>query len=136
MSEPTIDPTPEQLNALLADHGEGPIVMLNLLRFRERAGGVLAEEGVTGEEAYGRYAEAVASSLARVGGSLEFAARCKQNVIGPDSEAWDVVALARYPSRHAFLQMVGDPDFQQKHELRSAALADSRLVCCEPVELG
>ena len=136
MPDSTLDPTPEQLSALMGEQSEGPIVMVNLLRFKDRADGVLASEGVSGEEAYRRYGEAVASSLARVGGSLEFVAQAKQTVIGPDAERWDLVALARYPSRKAFFEMVSDPEFQQKHELRTAALSDSRLICSEPLDFG
>jgi len=134
VADATIDPTPDQLGELVAERSDRPIVMLNLLRFKQRADGALADEALSGEEAYRRYGEAVASSLARVGGSLELVARCAQTVIGPEAEHWDLVALARYPSRKAFLEMVGDPEFQQKHELRSAALADSRLICCEQLE--
>jgi len=136
MPESTLDPTSQQLSALSADRSEATIVMVNLLRFKHRADGVLADESVSGEEAYRRYGEAVASSLARVGGSLEFVGQGKQTVIGPDGERWDLIALVRYPSRKAFIEMVGDPEFLQKHELRNAALADSRLICSEPLDFG
>jgi hypothetical protein len=52
-------------------------------------------------------------------------------VIGPEDERWDLLVVARYPSRAAFLEMIGDPDFIAKHSHRAAALEDSRLICSE-----
>lgn len=127
----SIEPTVQQIAGFSEAELDGPIVMLNLLRFKESAGD--GAQGLTGEEAYRRYGEAVAENLARVGGTLLHLARCSATVIGPESERWDLLALVNYPSRAAFLEMVGDPDFQAKHALRTAALEDSRLICCQPL---
>jgi uncharacterized protein (DUF1330 family) len=108
--------------------------MLNLLRFKDRADGIDAGEDISGIDAYRRYGEAVRSNLARVGGSLILLAECKESVIGPEDEHWDLLALAQYPSRAAFLEMIGTPDFVAKHSHRAAALEDSRLICCERSE--
>lgn len=125
---PSIEPTTEQVTRLAQADLEGPIVMLNLLRFKEAG-----EDGEGGEEAYRRYGEAIAANLARVGGSILHLARCIDTVIGPEAERWDLLALVRYPSRAAFVEMVSDPDFQAKHEYRTAALSDSRLICAQPL---
>ena len=125
----TIAPTTEQLQRLAAVTATGPIVMLNLLRFKERADGIDGSEGMSGRKAYERYAQLVASHLAAVGGRLIFAAECAEGVIGPEEEQWDVLALAEYPSRQAFLTMIANPDFLAAHAHRAAALEDSRLVC-------
>jgi uncharacterized protein (DUF1330 family) len=129
----TIDPTEAQLQRLAAAKATGPIVMLNLLRFKQRADGIDASEGMSGREAYERYAELVASHLAGVGARLIFLAECAESVIGPEEEDWDVLALAEYPSRQAFLTMIANPDFLAAHAHRAAALQDSRLVCCEEI---
>jgi len=50
-----IYPTPEQMQSLLAGPADQPVVMLNLLRFKPRADA--PDEGISGEEAYRRYAE-------------------------------------------------------------------------------
>jgi uncharacterized protein (DUF1330 family) len=126
-----IDPTPEQAKAFgAAADGDEPVFMLNLLRFKERADGVDAGDGISGLEAYQRYAASAASHLARVGGEMLWAGACDPALIGPSDAEWDVVAVVRYPSRAAFLQMVGDPDYQATVPHRSAALADSRLIPC------
>jgi uncharacterized protein (DUF1330 family) len=130
MSTSTIDPTAEQIGRLAASAVSGPIVMLNLLRFKDRADGIDAPDGLSGREAYERYGEAVAPYLAAAGGRITFLAECGESVIGPDGEAWDMLILVRYPSRRAFLEMVTDPGFQAAHTHRAGALLDSRLVCC------
>ncbi len=121
-----IEPTPEQVARLAAGAGEGPIVMVNLLRFRDEAGP--PDEGASGAEAYGRYAAAIPPFLERAGGRLLSAVACQEGVIGPDDAEWDVVALVEYPSREAFLGMVSDPQYLEIHQHRVAALADSRLI--------
>lgn len=128
MPAPTINPTAEQLRALVGSSDTTPIVMLNLLRFKDRADGIDADGALTGREAYQRYAEAVGPHLARAGGSVIFMADDSETVIGPRDERWDMVLLVRYPSRQAFLAMIADADYQAAHEHRAAALADSRLV--------
>jgi uncharacterized protein (DUF1330 family) len=54
-------------------------------------------------------------------------------VIGPEGEQWDDVLLVQYPSRRAFLTMVGRADYQQAVVHRRAALADSRLIATAAV---
>jgi len=130
-----VDPTAEQIKALADAPDDGPIVMLNLLRFKERADGVFAEEGISGREAYARYSVDAAACAAKVGGRIVSAIECAETVIGPDGE-WDVCALVEYPSRAAFLEMVADETFQAAHPKRTAALADSRLVACHSVDFA
>ncbi len=119
----SIEPTEEQIRELATGDAEGPIVMLNLLGFKEDGG----------REAYEIYGQKVAAHLARVGGRVLHLAEGHQTVIGPPDEHWDMVILVEYPSRQAFLQMVTDPEYLKIHEHRTAALSDSRLICCASV---
>ncbi|HJQ43410.1 MAG TPA: DUF1330 domain-containing protein [Jatrophihabitantaceae bacterium] len=131
-----IDPTPEQIGAFAAEAGNpDPVFMLNLLRFADRANAELAGADMSGFEAYGRYAAEVAPHLERVGGEIVWAGSCAGPVIGPAGE-WDVAIVVRYPSRAAFLEMVGDADYLQTSRLRTAALADSRLIPCAGVAVN
>jgi uncharacterized protein (DUF1330 family) len=126
----SIEPSAEQIARLTSSTDPGPIVMVNLLRFRERA--TEPDEGATGAEAYRRYAEAAAPFLARAGGRLLAAVECEEGVIGAEVPEWDLVALVSYPSRAAFLAMVSDPDYLAIHAHRIAAVADSRLILSKP----
>ncbi len=123
-----IAPTETQVNELLAAGSAGPVIMLNLLRFKEHADGI--DEGISGVEAYGRYAEATAPFLAEVGGRVLLAAEAQQMVIGPEALEWDMALMVEYPSRAKFLEMAGNPDYLAVHAHRAAALVDSRLIAC------
>jgi uncharacterized protein (DUF1330 family) len=126
VSSAAIDPTPAQARRLASGADSEPIVMVNLLRFRDRAAG--DDAGFSGVEAHGRYAAEVAPLLERVGGRLLAAAACEESVIGPDESEWDLVALVEYPSRAAFLAMATSPEYGEIGAHRANALADSRLI--------
>lgn len=123
---PVIDPTPEQARALIESGDESPIVMVNLVRFKEQATGI--DEGMTGAEAYAIYGQSIAPYLAGVGGEVLVATRSVESVIGPEEPEWDMVLLVRYPSRKAFMAMVTDPGYQREHEHRAAGVAEARLI--------
>ena len=130
----TVEPTLEQLTALQASPDQGPVVMLNLLRFRDRATGIDAAEGITGEEAYARYGTEVSRYLERAGGRVLLALTPQESVIGPAAGEWDLVLAVHYPSRAAFLGMIADPEYLAVHGHRAAGVADSRLVACATLE--
>ena len=125
-----IEPSPVQFERLAGAAEDGPVVMLNLLRFKERADGIDAADAISGAEAYERYGAAVTTFLARAGGRVLFAAQPHECVIGPEAAEWDLVLAVEYPSRQAFLEMVGDSGYLEIHRHRAAALADSRLIAC------
>lgn len=126
MRETFIAPNEEQLGGLAARSDSGPVTMLNMLRFRAEAGE--PAEGMTGEEAYGRYSVEVAPMLERVGGRVISALQCDRGIIGPADPEWDLVIVVEYPSTSAFLEMIGTPEYLEAHRYRAAALEDSRLV--------
>lgn len=130
-----VEPTPEQITALRSVTDDGPVVMLNLLRFHERAVGADAADEISGAEAYGRYGAAVTGFLARAGGEVLLALRPTESVIGPQASEWDLVLAVRYPSRAAFLAMVADPDYLAIHEHRASGVVDSRLIACSALSV-
>ncbi|HSD10293.1 MAG TPA: DUF1330 domain-containing protein [Candidatus Binatia bacterium] len=128
---PSIEPSPEKLQKLVAEaNDQSPVVMINLLRYRERAEYPRGSDATpcSGAEAYQRYGALVVPMLAEVGAKILWRGSVKQTVIGPESEEWDEALLVQYPSRKAFLTMVGRADYQRAAVHRSAALADSRLI--------
>jgi uncharacterized protein (DUF1330 family) len=129
-----LTPTQAQVERLLASGSQEPVVMLNLLRFKEQADGI--DEGMSGREAYMLYGEQVAPFLAAVGGRMLNAVAASEVVIGPEEGEWDVAVLVEYPSRARFLEMAGNPDYLAVHAHREAALADSRLIACEKLPAG
>jgi uncharacterized protein (DUF1330 family) len=96
--------------------GEGaPVVMLNLLAFRPDGGA----------ERYAEYGAAVTPLLEKVGGRVVFAGQASPSLLGEQS--WDLVALVEYPSRQAFLDMVGSEEYRAIAHLRTEALARGEL---------
>ena len=118
----------DQLSATVPD-GQ-PVVMVNLLRFRERA--VYPEgrpgEPVTGRQAYETYSQLTLPHLRKVGARPIWRADAGACLFAPTGERWDEVILVRYPSRSAFAQMISNPDYQSGTIHRTAALEDSRLI--------
>lgn len=131
MTLPTIDPTPEDLKRIATDIPlQTPVTMLNLLRFRDQAAYPDAMDitPCSGRAAYARYSEVALRHVHAVGGELVVMADVLGRFIGPETEAWDEMLLVRYPSLGAFLEMIGNPDYQAGAVHRSAALADARLI--------
>jgi uncharacterized protein (DUF1330 family) len=126
-----IEPTAAQFERLASSPDEGPIVMLNLLRFKESADGIDAGDEISGAQAYARYGAEATKFLARAGGRILWSGAAQESVIGPHEREWDMVLVVEYPSRTAFLAMVGDPQYQTIHRHREAALDDSRLIVCK-----
>jgi len=126
----SIDPTPDQLASLLAED-VAPLVMINLVRFRERAAYPPGFDAApcSGREAYiERYGGAVQPMLARAGGRVLWRGSARLTVIGPSEERWDEAILVEYPSRAAFIAMVTSEEYQKIVTHRTAALDDSRLI--------
>lgn len=131
----SIEPTSDQIGALTAlATATAPIVMINLLRYRERAAypDGFAAEPCSGREAYGRYGEVALQRVASVGGKILWMGDVAATVIAPEAESWDDAVLVQYPSPQAFLDMIAQPEYQAASPHRSAALADSRLIATHP----
>ena len=124
-------PTSEQLEQFSALDHDGPIVMLNVLKFRQRANG----EAGSGADAYGRYGEAVTRLVAEHGGRVLYAGPVLHTLIGEDVDDYDAVALVEYPSRQAFFDMIASSAYGEAHEHRAAGLAHQLLIATDPAGL-
>ncbi|MEX0366411.1 MAG: DUF1330 domain-containing protein [Ruegeria sp.] len=135
-----VDPDRAQFEAFKSLDRDQPIEMLNLVKFNDLAaypdGHDLAGAGLSGAEAYKRYGSETAPIIARLGASILWRGAFQTVLIGPEDEAWDEMFIARYPSAHAFLEMVTDPDYKQAVIHRQAAVETSRLIRCAPAEGG
>ena len=127
-----IDPERAQFDAFKGLDRDQQIDMLNLVRLRDMANypgdHEAARDGLTGAEAYAAYGRDSAPVLARVGGSILWRGAFDVTLIGPQDEAWDIMFIARYPSAHAFLAMISDPEYQAAVVHRQAAVETSRLI--------
>ena len=116
-----VDPTGQDLKRFLAEDPGGPVVMLNLLKFRE-----------DGRASYAEYADKIRRFLDELGAEVLYLGDTSTTLVAPEAHDWDAVLLVRYPSRKAFSQMVANPDYQQITALRTNALTDAVLQATVP----
>jgi uncharacterized protein (DUF1330 family) len=116
-------PNIEALAAFGADPDRGPVVMVNLLKFRPDGGA----------QRYAQYGVAVAPLLERVGGRLIHVGGVHEALVG--SGDWDMVALAEYPSHHAFVRMILSEEYEEIAHLRNESLERSELHPTYPDDL-
>jgi uncharacterized protein (DUF1330 family) len=135
-----IDPTRAQFDAFKALDRDHPIEMLNLVRLKDRAeypaDHPLAGDGLSGADAYRNYGRESGPVFSRVGGSILWRGDFQAMLIGPADEAWDHVFIARYPTAHAFLEMISDPAYKQAVVHRQAGVLTSRLIRTAPGAQG
>jgi len=114
----------ERIEEMMQSGPEGPIYMVNLLKFKDRAE---YEDGretdLTGYEAYQIYGRGVAELLPRYGGELQFAADVTFLALGQVEELWDEVAIASYPHRAALFEMSTSDEWRELAVHRAAGLA-------------
>ena len=110
----SVYPNEAQIKGFFEPGAEGPIFMVNLLKFKARAE---YEDGrvsdLTGEQAYGLYGDAVSMLLKEFGGGAIFSGTVERLMLGEVEELWDKVAIAMYPSRQAMLEMMQSPKMQE-----------------------
>ncbi|WP_209547141.1 MULTISPECIES: DUF1330 domain-containing protein [unclassified Ruegeria] len=135
-----IDPDRDQFEAFKALDRDKPIEMLNLVNFRAKAqyppAHELADADLTGAQAYQNYGAETAAIIERIGARILWRGVFESTLIGPADEVWDAVFIARYPTAHAFLEMVTDPAYQAAVIHRQAAVETSRLIRCGSGEAG
>ncbi len=104
---------------------EGPVVMVNLLRFKPRS----ADGDGSGWDAYRRYSRAIPPLLKGVGGTIIWAGDVEGAAYGDlGARPWDFVVLVRYPSRAAFLAMVTSPAYAAANTHRQNGVEDHVIL--------
>lgn len=128
---PYIDPTKESFAAFREMERDGPVHMLNLLKFRALAD---YDDGTraTGAEAYAAYGRESAPVFQGLGGRIVWSGRPELMLIGPQEKAWDLAFVAEYPSVAAFVGMLRDPVYRAAVRHRTAGVEDSRLIRMQP----
>ena len=128
----------EQAQTVVADvmalAGDGPLFMLNLLRFKPIADYADAPhlapaKQISGAAATGHYMKLCEDRLKARADQISFLGRCGPFMIGPPDEHWDAVLIIRRPSLTSMISGMSDDDYPTRiAPHRAAALADSRLL--------
>ncbi len=128
-------------NAVLPSHAQfveffgapedGPFVMVNLLKFKEKAEYADGSEPeLSGREAYARYGEGVTRLVLGLGGKMHYSGAGL--MLGEVGELWDMVALVEYPSLEAFKAMALSPEMHAIEHHRMAGLAGQLNIRTKP----
>lgn len=107
---------------------EGPVIMLNLLRFRDVADytgrpDLAPAAPISGAEAFDRYFTHTLPFLRESGGDVVFLGAGGPFLIGPAGERWDRAMLVRQTSVAAFLAFASHDAYLAGLGHRAAALA-------------
>ena len=121
-----IDANEEALEAMRHEDPSQPIVMLNLLRFRDQALEGFGVDGLTGLQAFQRYGQLNEGEGVRFDSEPIWLGPAHRTIIG--DEQWDLAILVRYPTRQHFIDKLDDPTYREISLVRAAALIDSRLI--------
>ncbi len=127
----------DRIEEMMAPGPEGPISMVNLLKFKEHAE---YEDGretdLSGREAYEIYGRGVSKLITEYGGTIEFAGDVTFLALGQVEDLWDEIAIASYPSRADLWKMSTSPEWQEIAVHRAAGLAGQLNIETVPVKLG
>jgi uncharacterized protein (DUF1330 family) len=114
-----VEPAATQLAALAAGDRTGPVVMLNLVRYREHS----TDGDGSGLDAYLRYSRGFVPLLKRCGGTILWAGDVTGVAIGDDgADDWDYAVLVQYPDRQAFVDVMTSADYAAINPHRLAGL--------------
>ena len=106
---------------------QGPVVMVNLMRFHERS---LDGDG-TGWDAYLRYSALTVPLIKARGGTLLWTGDAKAVALGrQEGNQWDYLALVYYPSVAAFIDMMTSADYERSCDPhRRNGCAEHVIIC-------
>ncbi|MGI9591122.1 MAG: DUF1330 domain-containing protein [Myxococcota bacterium] len=134
--ENRVQPSPEHVRSFLGGKDE-PVVMVNLLKFKDRASYADAREtDLTGEQAYGLYAAAMRKLVEAAGGRFLFGGAVESLLLGEVEELWDVVGLVEYPTPKTLVQIASSPEYREIEAHRDAGLAGQLNIAVRSGGLG
>ena len=120
MTSDELTPSKERIEALRHEVGPGPVILLNLLKFKEP----------NGREKFVEYSALSGPLIARQGAEVFYLADAGPTLSGED---WDTCAMIRFPDIEAFIGLAAAPDYQQKAPaLREAALERTLWMVTQP----
>ena len=116
---------------------DGPIWMVNLMKYRAVADYSATDDGTMGAAVSGREADdryAPLDVLADIGAEVVFHGDVDQQLLG-DGTVWDRVGIVRYPTRRSFIEMQSRDDFRERHVHKEAGMDRTIVMGCLPNEV-
>ncbi|MBU2084823.1 MAG: DUF1330 domain-containing protein [Alphaproteobacteria bacterium] len=114
---------PERIMAMMEKGPDGPIFMVNLLKFKDKADYEdRRATDLSGRDAYMIYGRAVTDLLPKFGGRGLFAGDVTFLALGQVEELWDEIAIAMYPDRASMVRMSMSDEWREISVHRAAGL--------------
>lgn len=127
----TVDDAYADVLATTPPADDGPVWMVNLMSYRDRADYADGRAtDLSGQEADDLYAPL--AELAAVGAEIVFLGTVEAQLLGAEPR-WDRVAVVRYPTRRAFIDMQNTPEFEATHVHKDAGMAQTIVIGCQPI---
>lgn len=128
-----IDVTQDAGQRFFSKRQQGPVIMVNLLKFKEEADysafpQLAPSEPISGKKAYDEYMKHTLPLLKEAGSSLIFMGRPDYFLIGPQDEKYDLMLLVKHESAAKFLEFANNEAYKAIEGHRTASLEDSRLL--------
>jgi uncharacterized protein (DUF1330 family) len=114
----------EQWEALAKQNDDGPVCMINLLKFKDKASYSDGRESdLTGLEAYQIYSANTRDLVEEAGGKILHTSIIEGMIVGEVEELWDVAAIVEYPSIKSFMDMVNSQEWKEYSIHKEAGLS-------------
>ena len=115
------------VKGLKESDSEGPIVMVNLMRFRKHS---LDGDG-SGWDAYLRHSALTVPMIKARGGTLLWTGDAKTVALGAqEGNQWDYLALVYYPSVAAFIDMMTSADYETQCDPHRRNGCEEHVIIC------
>ncbi|MGH1422144.1 MAG: hypothetical protein ACRBEQ_10025 [Hyphomonas sp.] len=124
--EAGVCPTREEWRAIFEVSSDGPIQILNLLKFEPQV--TTLDGQITGQEAYGLYSQGVGPAFMGVGAKRLHAAQVGMAFGLGATRDWDFMIMTQYPSAKALAEMWLDDRFIAAHKAREDGVAASEVL--------
>jgi hypothetical protein len=111
---------------------DGPIWMVNLMKYKTSATYRDGRSDLTGQEADDRYAPI--DVLTSIGAEVVLFGDVDTQLLGDDT-IWDRVGVVKYPSRRSFIDMQSRPDFVERHVHKEAGMEFTIVMGCLPRQM-
>jgi uncharacterized protein (DUF1330 family) len=122
-------PSDAQLRSMHTMNQEGPVLVLSLNRYRDRASDPLTGVQQTGREVFRPYFRHTVAAFSRMGAHILWMGHSHGVVAGAlDMPEWHDIMAVSYPSYDAVSRMIENPGLQSKARYRIAGLESSWIV--------
>jgi len=125
-----VKPSEEQFAQLMEYPKNTPVVMVNILKFKEKTN----EGNETGQEAYARYYKNTLEFIGKAKAKLIWKGSVVTTVVGDSENQPSMIFMVEYPTVDHFLDVITSPEYQKISNDRTIALEYGGLMACKTLD--